>query len=186
VERLVNAASIEFAEQGFTGAAITAIAERADVAIGSMYRFFPDKAALADAVVQAYLHDALREFGPILASVRTVDDARPATRRLLRAAADLQRRHVGYYRLTDDLIRQSAIEGIDVVRRPIVDAFDQTLARIGVGSHRGLRRRVVTTVVELVRHTLARSPADRHGRAAELRELEELVDAYLARRLDLP
>lgn len=46
VEKILDAAAAVFAESGFEATTTNAIAERAEVSIGSVYQFFPNKAAL--------------------------------------------------------------------------------------------------------------------------------------------
>ncbi len=57
-ERILEAASKVFAETGFHGATMDAIAHEAGTSIGSVYRFFPDK----DAVFQTLHQDHLRRL----------------------------------------------------------------------------------------------------------------------------
>jgi AcrR family transcriptional regulator len=54
VAALLKAAAAVFAEKGFDGATMTEVAARASTAIGSLYQFFPNKEALADAVLARY------------------------------------------------------------------------------------------------------------------------------------
>ena len=54
VETLLDAAAGVFAEKGFDAATMTEIAARGRSAIGSLYQFFPSKAALADALLERY------------------------------------------------------------------------------------------------------------------------------------
>ncbi|ACK50716.1 transcriptional regulator, TetR family [Methylocella silvestris BL2] len=54
VAAIMDAAAIVFAEKGYDLATMTEIAAQADTAIGSLYRFFPTKEALADAFVIGY------------------------------------------------------------------------------------------------------------------------------------
>lgn len=55
VAAILAAASDLFFEKGFDGATMTEIAARSDTAIGSLYRFFPTKESLADALLGHYL-----------------------------------------------------------------------------------------------------------------------------------
>jgi len=55
-ERLVEAASAVFAELGYEGASIQAIAAAADITSGTIYRHFESKAALLLEVVQRAVH----------------------------------------------------------------------------------------------------------------------------------
>src|SRR5260370_37756679 len=69
VAALLKAAAAVFAEKGFDGATMTEVAARASTAIGSLYQFFPNKVALADAVLARFgeLMDA--GLGPFAALV---------------------------------------------------------------------------------------------------------------------
>lgn len=67
VERIIDAASHVFAEQGFDAATMEAIAARAETSIGSIYQFFPNKLTLFNALARHY-HEKLRAFFDLLLS----------------------------------------------------------------------------------------------------------------------
>jgi len=52
---IVAAAAALFAERGFDGTSMNAIAKAAGLTIGSMYQYFPSRDAVVDAVAEAYL-----------------------------------------------------------------------------------------------------------------------------------
>src|ERR1700733_14736168 len=54
VAAILDAGAAVFAERGYDAATMTEIAARADTAIGSLYRFFPTKEVLADALLDRY------------------------------------------------------------------------------------------------------------------------------------
>ncbi|WP_300759778.1 TetR/AcrR family transcriptional regulator [Janthinobacterium sp.] len=54
VAAIIEAGAGVFMEKGFEGATMTEIAARSGTAIGSLYRFFPSKEALADALLLQY------------------------------------------------------------------------------------------------------------------------------------
>src|SRR5471032_578802 len=54
VAALLRAGAEVIAERGYEAATMAEIAARADAPIGSLYRFFPNKEALADALVRRY------------------------------------------------------------------------------------------------------------------------------------
>jgi AcrR family transcriptional regulator len=54
VAELMRAGADVFAERGFEAATMAEIAARAGAPIGSLYRFFPSKDALADALIRRY------------------------------------------------------------------------------------------------------------------------------------
>jgi AcrR family transcriptional regulator len=62
VEAIVLAAGEVFAEKGFAAATMAEIASRADANIGSLYRFFPTKEALADAIIERDLAKAEKAY----------------------------------------------------------------------------------------------------------------------------
>jgi AcrR family transcriptional regulator len=70
VEAILLAASQVFAEQGYDLATMTEIAARSSTAIGSLYRFFPTKELLGEALLRRYLEhfsgvlDELAEKAP--------------------------------------------------------------------------------------------------------------------------
>ena len=186
VERLLAAANEEFALHGVSGATTTSIADRAEVSVGSLYRFFADKSAIAGALSEQYLEEATGRFGPIVAEVETADDLVPALRRIVRAAADLQLTHAGYYRITEDLAPGADESPASGVRTTLVDLFAAILDQHGLGSSDAERRRVISLLTETVRHSLAVIGPSADDRDEQIAELEELTVGYFAHRLDLP
>jgi AcrR family transcriptional regulator len=90
-ERLVNAAARVFAEQGLD-ASVQQIAEAAGVGMGTLYRRFPTKDALIDALAEDLLHRVL------LAAEEAFEHEPPdrAFQTFLAAAGRLHASHRGY------------------------------------------------------------------------------------------
>ncbi len=55
VASLIEAAAAVIAERGFDATTMTEIAARAGALVGSLYHFFPNKEALADALIQRFI-----------------------------------------------------------------------------------------------------------------------------------
>lgn len=55
VNHILNTADALFAEMGFESATMVAIAARAQTSVGSLYRFFPDKVSILEALALRYL-----------------------------------------------------------------------------------------------------------------------------------
>ncbi len=53
-------------EVGYEAATMTAIAERADSSIGGLYRWFPDKASLATALMARYSQEMQKHWAPLV------------------------------------------------------------------------------------------------------------------------
>lgn len=78
VEAILAASAAVFAERGYEAATMTEIAQRSDTAIGSLYRFFPNKPALAERLVDHYLSQLMAQFDAV-ARVMSIDPAPDAT-----------------------------------------------------------------------------------------------------------
>jgi AcrR family transcriptional regulator len=128
VAALIDAGAELFAEKGYEATTMTEIASRAGAAIGSLYRFFPSKEALAEA-----LFDRFAERWAV--SFAQVEERAPGYS--ARELADL---------LVDHKLRQgtdrdaaialsSAVAGIVERRKPLGDALRGRIAAIlGAGN----------------------------------------------------
>jgi AcrR family transcriptional regulator len=65
VADLLQAAAAVIQERGFEAATMAEIAARADARIGSLYRFFPSKEAVADALMQRYADILQAEYDTV-------------------------------------------------------------------------------------------------------------------------
>ena len=70
VAELMEAAAAVIQERGFEAATMAEIAERADAKIGSLYRFFPNKDAVAEALMQHYGEFLEAEYDRISAQAK--------------------------------------------------------------------------------------------------------------------
>jgi AcrR family transcriptional regulator len=86
-ERIVAAASAQVAEAGYASASVQAVARRAGVATGSVYRHFPSKAQL---FAEVFRRASQRELD-VVAGV-TSDESRPPSERVAAAAEAFARR----------------------------------------------------------------------------------------------
>ena len=73
VEQMLEACAALIDEFGYDGVTTTLIAERAGVAVGSLYQFFPDKRAVVQALTQ-------RNLAQFMAEVRSRLDRTPVER----------------------------------------------------------------------------------------------------------
>ena len=160
----------------------TQIAERAGVSVGALYRFFPDKQAIAAALAERYLLDAHARFEPLLARIDRLDAVADGLRPIVAVAAELALAHPGYYQLTREIIPGAAGSVGALVRSAIVDEFDELIGRFGT-IDRQRRRVVISLVVETVRHTLATCTPDEPERTIVVEELTEMVVTYARQRL---
>ena len=98
VARILHAAARVFAEDGFEAATTNRVAERAEVSVGSLYQFFPNKAALLLALRHGWMQRVHDHLGTALAP----HPLRPLTQILddvVRAFEDLDHDEPGVLRL---------------------------------------------------------------------------------------
>ena len=98
VARILHAAARVFAEDGFEAATTNRVAERAEVSVGSLYQFFPNKAALLLALRHGWMQRVHDHLGTALAP----DSFRPLAQILddvVRAFEDLDHAEPGVLRL---------------------------------------------------------------------------------------
>ena len=65
VEAFLAAAEMQFAEVGYEAATMTAVAERSGSSIGALYNYFPDKKALAMALLERYVAQVETHWQPV-------------------------------------------------------------------------------------------------------------------------
>src|ERR1700744_4545879 len=65
VAAIMEAGAEIFMERGYDAATMTEIAARSKTAIGSLYRFFPTKESLADALLQRFANSVIEELGEL-------------------------------------------------------------------------------------------------------------------------
>lgn len=185
VERVIEAANVEFAERGSSGVTTTSIASRAQVSVGALYRFFPDKQSIARALSNRYLDDARARFLPVLRRARSLDDIPEILSEVIRVAGQLHLDHPGYYRLTQELPSGGDEPFGQGVRTAMVDAIEAAVVELGASGRAQDRRRAIELAIETVRHTLATAPTDPEQRSRLIEELTAMVVPYTASRLGL-
>ncbi len=72
VSDLLEAAATVIADVGYEAATLTAVAARAGASIGSLYRYFPDKAAVARALAERYGAELADRWEPLVAEAASV------------------------------------------------------------------------------------------------------------------
>ena len=179
VERILAAAEHEIGRLGLAAAGTRGIAARAGLSVGALYRFFPDKEAIADALARRYLADLMPAYAGTVAGVAPGPTWPAWSPRWSDQAAELQLAHPGYYRLTEELPPEQGDSPAHQVREQVIDLFAGALRSAGVGEPEEEVRRVVGLCVETVRHALVRAPADPAGRERAVDELARMVAAYV-------
>jgi AcrR family transcriptional regulator len=104
VAAFLDAAETEFARAGYEAATMTAVAELAGSSIGSLYSYFPDKRALALALLDVYANKIEAHWKPLFDEVMTIATADFAERFIDRFL-DFVREHPAHLQLASAPIR---------------------------------------------------------------------------------
>lgn len=179
---ILDVASGVFAEVGYDAATTNEIAARADISPGSLYQFFPNKQAIADALITRYVDDmrAMQDatLDPSLARLpleemidRVIDPmvafhvANPAAKALL-SGAELS---------TELATSTAALKG--VMNERVEALITAKTPRLSSRQRARTAQVCVQIVGALLPMVLAAGPAERNAVVAELKRA---VVAYLS------
>jgi AcrR family transcriptional regulator len=125
-ERIVEAATAQVADAGYSSASVTAVAKRARVATGSVYRHFPSK---ADLFAEVFRRASQRELD--LVTDVTGDESLPPTERVATAAEAFARRALASPTMAYALLAEPVDPAVEnerlSFRRGYRDAFARAL-----------------------------------------------------------
>ncbi|WP_445165418.1 TetR/AcrR family transcriptional regulator [Mycolicibacterium sp. Dal123E01] len=182
-QRILDAAAQVFAEYGYAAGTTNRIADRAQVSIGSLYQYFPNKDAVLRALMQAHA-----DAGARLIAERTADGLpaplEEALRVFVRATIDNHRDDPRLHRvLFEEAPRAPAfLAHLHEMERRAVEgtaALLQALPSVRDGSR--LTAHIVVTTIESLVHRLVTTEL-----TVDLAELEDeivvLLGGYLRRR----
>lgn len=169
VDRILDAATRIFDEQGYTGTSTNDIADEADVSIGSLYQYFPNKDAILVELTRRHIEQATRGLADVLQQV----DPANGFDHILRVVVDFlveQHQHDRLHVLVAHTAprTQEIGEALDQARSHLVDLADGLLTtRITDRRHRALTARMVVSIVDAAVHdVIIRQPRGRARTAA--------------------
>jgi len=182
VQRMLDACAELVDEVGYEGLTTTLLAERAGVAIGSVYQFFPDKRAVMQALTERSVQEYLRRLAERCAdpALATWWDAVVAS---IEEYVDMHRTVPGFRALS--LAGGGRREaGLDHHAEVAARLAEILVGRFGVPDTARLRFTVAVAVEAadaLVKLAFRHAP---DGDAAVLRELRTLLSGYLGQQID--
>lgn len=168
---ILEAATAVFTEKGYDKATMTEIAARSGTAIGSLYRFFPTKGALADSLLLRYAQGTVAGLAEL---------AEQADRMTLEGLAE------ALVDLREELLAQRAVvltlvdarEGSQEIRQQFREHSRAGMSRVLQKAIPGLPNARSHAMAVLMLHVLkgvatvsTEDPATRHMVLAEMREL---------------
>lgn len=177
VAAIMDAAAEVFAEKGYDAATMTEIATRSATATGSLYRFFPSKEALADALLRRYAQHVSASLAELAAQVE-----RMSMENLAGALVDFMLALQSQRRLAVALVDSRA--GTDDLRKRFRGEVRAGIARILQRAIAGIAPAKAQAMAVVLLHLLkgiAVAADEKPAMQAVLTgEIRELVRLYLA------
>lgn len=179
VKLVLKAAAELIVEGGYDAATMTGIAGRARTSVGSLYQYFPDKAAVMQALLAQLGDDAEELWKPLIEVIPRLSP-QEAGDRLVELIAGFIDERPAYLPLLDAplrLARSSAAR--DRLRSRLADAFAARQPKLG----RNEARLVSNLTVQMLKGfgaLYARGTADE--KASLAREMKLALGAYLVAR----
>jgi AcrR family transcriptional regulator len=169
VERILDAATRIFHEHGYTGASTNDIADEADVSVGSLYQYFPNKDALLVALTQRHITTTTSELTDLLVDLPSNSDLETILRTVvdfLVSQHDLDDLHL---LVMHQAPRTHEINlALEYAKSHLVDMTSQILASKITDSRKQMliARMVVATIDASVHDVILRQPRGKARRAA--------------------
>lgn len=184
LRRVLDAADEVLAGEGAEAFTTTRIAQAAGVPVGSVYRFFPDKQAIVEALAIRYW----RDFDDLVAGVAEADEREPLADpagAVLEALAAGFRARPGFLALWYGGLRTEPVrDATRQARTAIAESIERILAVHQPQASASARATAAAMVVlagdGLLREAFRRDPG---GDSRVLAEGKLMLDAYLAARL---
>jgi AcrR family transcriptional regulator len=184
LSRVLDAADDVLSESGAAAFTTTRIAAAAQVPVGSVYRFFDDKHAIAEALAVRYW----RDFDDLVAGIAELDELDPLADpagTVLEVLAEGFRARPGFLALWYGGLRTERIrDATRQARGAIASSIARILATHWQQAPHAVREAAAEMVVlagdGLLREAFRR---DRDGDSALLTEGKLMLDAYLVARL---
>ena len=165
-----------FVEVGYDTMTMTAVAERAGTSIGALYRWFPDKTAVAAALLATYTVEIEQHWSSLIAAAHTLTTAK-FVESLIDQTREFSQRRPAYFILRDARIKVSrSAAARETLREAFVQAFR---AKKPTLSHEEALL-VADVVVETVKgflSAIAAAPPNR--RAPVTAEFTKMLSLYL-------
>jgi AcrR family transcriptional regulator len=184
VQRILDAADELLAREGAPALAMTRVAEEAGVAVGSAYSYFPDKAAIAEALALRYWSSVTEAIAAVVEADVSEPLADPVGT-LLDAVAAGFRGSAGFRALWFSPLRTERMRDVTRPLRTEVGArLERLLAghwpQAGAGERATAARMLVLAADGLLREAFRLDP---DGDPTVIAEGHAMLEAYLVSRL---
>jgi AcrR family transcriptional regulator len=179
VSALLDTAATVIAEKGYEQATMSEIARRAHSSIGSLYQFFPNKQAVAEAVREQYIEDINRSWTDLVGVAAKLSPEQ-LSRRLVTVQLEIVERHPALLALLEIPPTSRTWRRRELIRVRVAMALMAHKPRLG--ESKALR---IASVVQLVSRGLLTlyAKSDDRERAGIVEEFKAVLVGYLAPKL---
>jgi AcrR family transcriptional regulator len=179
VAGLLHAAASVIAEAGYEPATMSAIAERSNSSIGSLYQFFPNKESVVEALRAEYVKELEKLWASLAAeaSSLTVEEL---VSRLVHSQVDFAEGHAAFLALLEAPPTVNSPRRREIIRGRIARVFlkrNPDLARSEALRTAAVMQQIVKGLLTLY------ARADKGERTAILDEFKALLTGYLGPKL---
>jgi AcrR family transcriptional regulator len=187
VQRMLDACAAIVDEEGYEGMSTTLLAERAGVAIGSVYQFFPDKRAVVQALTQRNLEAYLRRLADRFAATELsgwwegVDSAIDEYIHMHRTVPGFRTLHFGD--VVDVHLLDSELDNNAVIAAQLAGVLVAQFRMPDTDRLRFALAIAVEAADALIRLAFRRDP---EGDDTVLAEAKTLIRGYLQRQVTVP
>jgi AcrR family transcriptional regulator len=165
-----------FVEAGYDAMTMTAVAERAETSIGALYRWFPDKTAVAASLLARYTVEIEQDWSSLIASAHTLTTAK-FVESLIDRTREFSQRRPAYFILRDARIKVSrSAAARKTLREAFVQAFQAKKTTLSYEETILIANVVVETVKGFL-SVIAATPPNR--RAPVTAEFTKMLSLYL-------
>ncbi len=177
VTAFLEAAEALFAELGFETATMTAIADRAGSSIGALYSYFPDKKAIALALLDTYAGQIKDHWRQLFDEVAAYS-ARDFSERFIDRFLDFVAEHPAYLQLQAAPIRlRRSTAAKRAFRASLIEALRRRVPALGQQPAK-LRAGVMLQIVRGMMQMY--NDADPSERAIVIREFKTALAGYIS------
>ncbi|HEV2423812.1 MAG TPA: TetR/AcrR family transcriptional regulator [Terriglobia bacterium] len=179
VASLLRAAAAVLADTGYAAATMSAIAERSNSSIGSLYQFFPSKEAVVEALRAGYVKELERLWESLAADSGSLT-VEELVSRLIQSQVEFAEEHAGFLALFEAPPTVNSPRRREIIRGRIARVVLKR--NPDLPKSEALRTAAVTQQIVRALLTLY-ARADRAERGAILEEFAALLTGYLAPKL---
>lgn len=181
VDAILDALAELLVERGFDAINTHHVAERADVPVGTLYQFFPNKYALVGALSRRYIE----RYGDILQKSLSIDEPKPKDEHILdpytEAVANVMYQDKALAVLWAVTLATPELRPIEVAGLKMGHALLMSLLRSGFDHLDESTLEIIATTIYRASYAMLYSACQNPGedKVAALNELKRLQNAYL-------